>query len=115
MRIISNATYRAHTTPLLKILDIFKLNSFYVAKFMFSYHHRLLPPSFLNLFVTNNLVYSYNTRRGTDFRPHFCRTNAKFYSIFQGPKIWNSLPNDIKQSETLFCHIIQLHHFLFNR
>ena len=57
---------------------------------------------FLNLFVTNNLVQSYNTGRGTDVRPYFCRTNAKFFSIlFQGPKIWNSLPNDIKQSETL--------------
>ena len=102
VRIISNATNRAHITPLfskLKILDIFNLNSFYVAKFMFSYHHRLLPLSFLNLFVTNNLVHSYNTRRDTDCRPHFCRTNAKFFSIlFQGPKIWNSLPNDIKHS-----------------
>ena len=58
---------RAHTTLLfskLKILDIFKLNSFYVAKFVFSYHHRLLPPSFLNLFVTNNLVNSYITPEG---------------------------------------------------
>ena len=119
VRIISNASYRAHTTPLfskLKILDIFKLNSFYVATFMFSYHHRLLPPSFLNLFVTNNLVHSYNTRRGTDFRPHFCRSNAKFFSVlFQGSNIWNSLPNDIKQSETLFCFKRRLHKFLFNR
>jgi hypothetical protein len=40
---------RAHTAPLftqLKILDIYKINTFHVAKFMFSYHHRLLPPSF---------------------------------------------------------------------
>ena len=30
----------------LNILDIFKVNSFYTAKFMFSYHHCLLPSPF---------------------------------------------------------------------
>ena len=57
----NNHEYRAHSAPLfeqLKVLDIFKVNTFHTAKFMFLYHHRLLPVSLSNLFVTNNQVHS---------------------------------------------------------
>jgi hypothetical protein len=67
VRALTNSDFRAHTAPLftqLKILDIYKINAFHVAKFiiMFSYHHRLLPPSFHNLFITSHQVHRYNTR-----------------------------------------------------
>ena len=46
-------------------------------------------------------MHSYNNRRGDDYRYHQCPTNAIYFCIFfQGPKIWNSLPNVIGQSET---------------
>ena len=54
VRAILNSNYRAHTTPLfsqLKLLDIFKINSFYLAKFMFLYHNHLLPSPFSTLFL----------------------------------------------------------------
>ena len=44
--------FGAHSTPLfakLGILDIFQVNSFQIAKFMFYYQNQLLPPMFLNL------------------------------------------------------------------
>jgi hypothetical protein len=105
VRALTNSDFRAHTAPLftqLKILDIYKINAFHVAKFMFSYHHRLLPPSFHNLFITSHQVHSYNTRSSNSYRSHLCKTNTKQFTIlFQGPKIWNSLPNDILKTETL--------------
>jgi hypothetical protein len=61
VRALTNSDFRAHTAPLftqLKILDIYKINTSHVAKFMFSYHHRLLPPSFHNLFNTSHQVHS---------------------------------------------------------
>ena len=39
-----------------------------------------------------------------------CRTNIKKFSIlFQGPRIWNSLPNDIKNapSFSIFKRVIK--------
>ena len=42
------------------ILDIFKVNSHYIAKFMFSYHHRLLPSPFLNLFLNSSQIQVHN-------------------------------------------------------
>ena len=57
VRFITKAHYLAHTAPLfsqLKVLDIFSINSFSVATFMYSYHHNLLPSSFRDLFLSSN-------------------------------------------------------------
>jgi hypothetical protein len=107
VRVLTNSNHRAHTAPLfskLKILNIYQLNSFYIGKFMFSYHNQLLPPSFLNLFITNNEIHDYNTRNASSYRAHACRTNVKQFTIlFQGPKLWNSLPESVKCAQTINC------------
>ena len=54
VRLITKAHCLANTAPLfsqLKVLDIFSINSFSVASFMYSYHHNLLPSSFGDLFL----------------------------------------------------------------
>jgi hypothetical protein len=105
VRIITNAEFRAHSDPLftqLGILDIFKVNSLYVARFMFCYKNLMLSPILLNLFITNNQVHNYNTRIAENYRPQACRTNLKQFTIlFQGPKIWNALPSHIKDLSSL--------------
>ena len=83
---------------LLNILDIFKVNFLYFAKFMFCYHHQSLSSPFLNLF----LIHNYDTRASAHFRPHTYRANIKKYTIpFRGPKIWNVLPFSITSSLSL--------------
>ena len=65
MRAITNSDYRAHTAPLfskLEILDIFQVNTLEIAKFMFRFHNDLLPPLFLNLFMTKSQIHRYDTR-----------------------------------------------------
>ena len=72
MRAVTNSDYRAHTAPLfskLKVLDIFQINTLDIAKFMFRYHNNLLPPLFLNLFMTNSQVYTYDTRTAGNYSP----------------------------------------------
>ena len=53
--------------------------------------------TFLDLFVTGCHIHNYyNTRTSLHFRSHACQTNTKQFTIlFQGPKIWNYLPNSI--------------------
>ena len=44
------------------------------------------------------------------YRSHSCTTNIKKFSIlFQGPRIWNSLPNNIKNAPTfnIFKRVIK--------
>ena len=70
VRAMTNSNHRAPSAPLfaqLNILDIFKVNSFDIAKFMFSYHHRLLPSPFLNLCLTSSQIHNYDTRASAHF------------------------------------------------
>ena len=107
VRALTNADFTAHTAPLfyrLNLLDIYKINFLYIVKFIYCYHYNLLPSSFHNIFITSRHMHSYNTRNANAYRPHTCRTNIKKFTIlFQGPQKWNSLPENIKNSETLSC------------
>ena len=105
VRAMSNSDYRAHSAPLfrkLNILDIYKLNTHCIGKFMFSYSRDLLPECFDNLFIFNNQIHDHNTRAATKYRSHACRTNIKQFTILhQGPKIWNCLPPSITEINTI--------------
>ena len=99
MRAVTNSDYPAHTAPLfskLKILDIFQINTLDIAKFMFRYHSNLLPSLFLNLFMTDSQVHTYDTRTAGNYCMHSYSTNIKKFTIlYQGPRIWNCLPASI--------------------
>ena len=74
MRLIAKAHYLVNTAPLfshLKVLDMFSINSFSVATFMYSYHHNILPSSFHDLVLSSNQVHQYETRLASLYRPHF--------------------------------------------
>ena len=99
----------------LRVLDIFSINSFSVATFMYSYHHYLLPNSFRDLFLSNNQVHQYETRLASHYRPHFCRTNIKQFSIrYRGPKIWNSLPISLISSPSIIVFLKKLKDYLID-
>ena len=106
VRLISKAHHLANTVPLfskLKVLDIYSIYSFSVATFMYSYHHNLLPSSFRNLFWSSNQVHHYEIRIASQYRPHFCGTKIKQFSVlYGGPSIWNSLPVTLTSSSSLF-------------
>ena len=105
--LISKVHHLASTTLLfsqLKVLDIYSINSFSVATFIYSYHHNLLPCSFRNLFLSSNRVHHYETQLLTSqYRRHFCRTNIKQVSIlYRGPTIWNALPITLTSASSIF-------------
>ena len=114
VRLITKAHYLTNTAPLFSQLkDVFSINSFSVATFMYSYHHNLLPSTFRDLFLGSNQVLQYETRLASQCRPHFCRTNIKQFSIlYRGPKIWNSLPISLISSPCIFVFEKKLKNYL---
>ena len=69
---------------------------------MYKYHKNLHPPIYDQLFTTGKNIHPYETRNARKYRRLSCRTNHKLFSIlFQGPKVWNSLPNDIREKPSL--------------
>ena len=104
VRAITNSDYKAQSAPLfskLRILDIFQINKFQTAKFMYRYHNNLLPSLSLNLFNTSSQIHSCGTRTANNYRMHHCRSNLiKFTILYQGPKTWNSLPVTITSTSS---------------
>ena len=99
MRAITNSDdYRAHSPPLFskpEILDIFQINTFQIAKFIYCYRCKLLPPLFFNLFFTNSQIHGYSTRKAKRIIIACIIAELilnKFTIPFQGPKILNFLP-----------------------
>ena len=70
---------------------------------MFQFHNSDLPSVFENIFTVNNEIHHYPTRQTNLF--HLPRTRtalAQDTFIFTAPKYWNSLPIEIRNSNSLF-------------
>ena len=71
-------------------------------KFMFLSENGLLPEAFKNMFVLRNQVHSHNTRYSTSYHLFTPRTNIRMFSLrFQGPRFFNSLPQNFKDIKNI--------------
>ena len=118
VRIITHSQYHAHSAPLfyeLHILNVNDMGKFYIAVLMFLCHKRLLPSFLLTCFDLNQDVHNYNTRNASNYHlPKIRTTCMKNSFFFQGPVIWNSIPPEIKSSNTLNLFKTKFKQFLLN-
>ena len=101
IRVITNSDYLSSTKPLfnrLKTLNVFDMYTREVATFMFKYKNDMLPLSFNHFFTIHRDNHDYNTRNRDDFK--FPVQKIETISSF-GPKVWNELPKNVKQANTL--------------
>ena len=87
----------------LNILCLPKLYSSSVGKFMHSYHNKLLPNHFDEYFIPLSSIHYHSTRLATSknlFLPRVNSSSGKCSLKFIGPKVWSSIPDDIKLSTT---------------
>jgi len=71
---------------------------------MHSYHNKLLPTHFDEYFIPISSIHSHSTRLATSsnlFLPRVNSSSGKCSLTFVGPKVWSSIPNDIKYSTAL--------------
>ena len=105
VRIISNAPYNAHTLPIfyeLQLLNVYDINNFNIAIFMFMCSKGLLPPVMMSKFSLNSSVHHHNTRNSDNYHLPQVRTNISKNTIFfKGPILWNYLPSSVKNTPTL--------------
>lgn len=105
VRIICKKGYREHAAPYFKKLNLLTINDVsrnQLLQFVFKSRHKLIPKAFQNLFITNDKVHCYNTRQANNYHLHTVHTNLRKQSPgFRGAKLWNELPDDIKESTTL--------------
>ncbi len=107
VRIISNAGYRDHSTPLFEQFKLLKFNDLYylnLGKFMYKFNHNSLPSCFNSFFTLTSNIHPYDTRSTRKKNLYVCfnRTSLFRNSIVQrGTTYWNSLSNSLKSALTL--------------
>jgi len=87
----------------LSILCLPKFHTLSVGECMNSYYNKLLPYHFDNCFIPISSIHSYPTRLSTSnniFLPGVNSSSVKCSLTFVGPKVWSSLPDCIKPSNT---------------
>ena len=78
------------------LTDMIKIE---LAKFMFKYNNRLLPPSFNNYFTKLDVIHHYNTRQKVTsefFQPFIASEAGKKSLQHIGLKIWKNIPEEFK-------------------
>ena len=117
VRIVNKTWFFEQTSPLFrqcKILKIIDICSLQMGQFMYSYKHRILPEAFLNLFQKHHEIHNYNTRNARKIILPLCRTNIRQFSvIYQAPRLFNSLPEEIVSCFTLKSFSNKLKKFFF--
>ena len=109
IRFIANAGFLDHTEPLFFRLKVLKLEDIY-KYFMCIHMHNCTQ---LGLFPPR---HSYNTRNQLLPQSEFQRTTLGQQSVaFMGPKIWGSLPADIREIQNIDTFKLRLKHFLINQ
>ena len=81
---------------ILKVQELYQLE---IAKFMHSHSHGNLPACFTSFFVESRFLHNYTTRFSSSRNYNITnfRTNRGQRSIqFLGPKVWNQVPNEIR-------------------
>jgi hypothetical protein len=75
-----------------------------LATLMFKVRNSMVPRSISKLFQRTDDVHNYETRQVQNYFPPKPNTNFKKKSFsYRGAVAWNSLPFDLKRSQTIQC------------
>ena len=120
IRIISNKNYNDHTEPLFKLNEILPLPllvEMLKTKFFHSYHFNFLPIALANTWTLNSLRQHEHAhlRNEDDYFIPFARTDhANMLPLSNLPRLWNSLPFDIKVVRNRNTFTAKLKKFYFD-
>ena len=104
VRIMTFAIFTEKSKPIfqsLNLMNIYQLNTYLTALFMFSYLNNKLPETFNDYFTNNESLHKHNTRSATNIHINYQRTNyGKFCVQYRGAKLWNSLPDNLRNQKS---------------
>ena len=95
VRIIAGADYLAHTTPLFRKLNLLKIVDLYKFHAVVDTHLKILKGGY-------KIEHNVNTRNRNLSKPKFHGKERTIQSIAtSGPKLWNSLPIEIRSIKSI--------------
>ena len=118
VRIINKSARLAHADPVFNKFQLLKLEQFrhfQILGFMCKVTHGLLPTGFKDYFCTQSDIDTYNTRTASQsaLGISFARTNRRKKSLkIIVSYLWDDLPLNIRQSQSLASFKYNLKHYL---
>ena len=101
---IVDCHWQSNANPCYAQLNILKLNNLYtheIAKLMFKYAHKTTPIAFSSFFTPVISIHTRITRLASYsnnlYLPRYKTNKLQKSFKFQGIKIWNSIPNDLRK------------------
>ena len=114
VRIISKVKFDSHTNPLHKELSILKFHDIcklQMEQFLFSWKNNSLHNYFNDVYSKCSIAWP--KRNVENFRIPCCRTKLRQFSLwFQGPKLFNSLTDEVISVSTLSHFKVKMKSFL---
>jgi len=105
MNYLSHSSFLAHSASLFKalnILTIYDLTHLSVLVYMFRATRNLLPHKFSSYLIHMDQIHSHFTRGSVNYAIPFARTTLRMASLqVMGPRLWNSLPTHVKQTQSI--------------
>jgi hypothetical protein len=119
IRMICNAGYRDHTDQLFYECKLLKFNTIYeyvISTLMYKTHNDMIPPFIKRLFKVNIDIHSYQTRQsGLYHIPNYKNDKCQSSIRYQGPCIWNSIPEYIQCMPSMDSFKFHIKRFLLNK
>jgi len=114
-RLITFSNFTAPSRPLfqhLSILSVYDKYKYQLLIHVFKSSHNLIPNYYsCQYYIKNSTIHQCNTRQKNNLHIPKCRTCLRQNTIiYQGPKLWNALPDGIKSSKSLNIFKKQLRH-----
>ena len=95
IRIITGSPPRTNNETLYKhncMLNLNKINTYLVGKFMYDVYNCIVPDMFTDMFVYNNMIHDHDTRISGHLHPPTTSSNSSRNSIrYHGVIIWNKI------------------------
>ena len=118
IRMISSASWDAHSDPLFKKLYLLNLKNIYVLNvmlFMYKFKKGLLPSLFDTMFVLNTEIHGHFTRQYNCYHSPVWRLEVRRRTIsVQGPYFWNLIRKKIDCNCSISTFKFRIKSFLIN-
>ena len=119
IRIITCSPFRAHTEPLMmanRLMPLSNINMYMTCIFVYQCLNGCVPDIFKDFYTRNRNVHGHNTRQASDLHVPYGRLDIRQNSMkIHGANMWNSIPENIKISESIIVFKQRLRNFLLDR
>ena len=119
IRICAGSDFYDHTDPLFyrfKTLKIDDIHTLQIAMFMYKFHLKQLPKTFVSMFQLNSAIHNYPTRISSNVHLLNPITRLAHNSIrHTGPDVWNTTPLYIRRFLTMPRFKLEYKKFIINR